>query len=139
MAETLEFDIVHNYSIFEEGITVRTVLFGGDLQASADAKLDTGSTYCVFERHLGESLGFEIETGIPIMIGTATGAFRAFGHEVTLHFLGIEIVSTVYFAESEYFDRNVLGRTGWLDRVKLGLIEQEGKLFLSQYKKGDQA
>ena len=49
--------------------------------------------------------------------------------------LGIETVSTVYFAESDYFDRNVLGRIGWLDRVKLGLIEQEGKLFLSEYSK----
>jgi len=28
-----------------------------------------------------------------------------------------------------------LGRIGWLDRVKLGLIEQEGKLFLSRYNK----
>lgn len=47
----------------------------------------------------------------------------------------IETVSIVYFAESEYFDRNVLGRIGWLDKVKLGLIEQEGKLFLSEYRK----
>lgn len=47
----------------------------------------------------------------------------------------IETVSIVYFAESDYFDPNVLGRIGWLDRVKLGLIEQEGKLFLSEYRK----
>jgi len=76
-----------------------------------------------------------IEAGTPIEIGTATGSFRAYGHELTLTVLGIETVSTVYFAESEYFDRNVLGRIGWLDRVKLGLIEQEGKLFLSKYSK----
>jgi hypothetical protein len=50
-----------------------------------------------------------------------------------LSVLGIETVATVYFAESDYFDRNVLGRIGWLDRVKLRLIEQEGKLFLSEY------
>ena len=70
-----------------------------------------------------------------IEFNTATGNFYAFGHELTLSVLGIETVSTVYFAESEYFDRNVLGRIGWLDRVKLGLIEQEGKLFLSKYNK----
>ena len=70
---------------------------------------------------------------MPITIGTATGTFKAFGHELTLSVLGIETVSTVYFAENEYFDRNVLGRIGWLDRLKLGLIEQEGKLFLSEY------
>ena len=68
-------------------------------------------------------------------IGTATGTFKAFGHELILSVLGIETVSTVYFAENDYFDRNVLGRIGWLDRVKLGLIEQEGKLFLSEYSK----
>ena len=82
----------------------------------------------------GERLDLKIENGNPIEIGTATGSFRAFGHELTLSVLGIETVSTVYFAEEDYFDRNVLGRIGWLDRVKLGLIEQEGKLFLSEYK-----
>lgn len=41
----------------------------------------------------------------------------------------------IIVAESDYFDRNVLGRIGWLDRVKLGLIEQEGTLFLGEYKK----
>lgn len=69
------------------------------------------------------------------MIGTATGSFRAFGHELTLTVMEIETVSTVYFAESDEFDRNVLGRIGWLDRLKLGLIEPEGKLYLSLYKK----
>ena len=133
MAESVEFDEVYEYNIFEEGITIKTVLRNGDFQTVIDAKVDTGSTFCIFERHLGESLGLEIENGLPIMIGTATGSFRVFGHEITLIFLSIETVSTVYFAESEYFDRNVLGRTGWLDRVKLGLIEQEGKLFLSEY------
>jgi len=34
---------------------------------------------------------------------------------------------------SNYFDCKVLGRIGWLNRVKLGLIDQEGKLFLSEY------
>jgi len=74
----------------------------------------------------------EIESGIELNFSTATGSFRAFGHEITLTVLGIETVSTVYFAESEYFDRNVLGRIGWLNKVKLGLIDEEGKLFLSK-------
>lgn len=135
MSEVLEFDFVHNYSIFEVGIAVKTVLSNGDLNVDVEAKIDTGSTYCIFERHHGEGLNLEIENGIPVYLSTATGSFRAFGHELTLTVLGIETVSTVYFAESEYFDRNVLGRIGWLDRVKLGLIEREGKLFLSEYKK----
>jgi hypothetical protein len=47
--------------------------------------------------------------------------------------MNIETVSTVYFAKDESFTRNVLGRQGWLDRVKLGLIDYEGRLFLSKY------
>lgn len=135
MPETLEFDIIHNYSLYDIGITVDLILQSGNLKVDVVARIDTGSTYCVFERHHGEGLDLEIETGIPIEIGTATGSFKAFGHLLTLSVLGIETVSTVYFAESDYFDRNVLGRIGWLDRVKLGLIEQEGKLFLSEFNK----
>lgn len=131
MGEIVEFDIVHEYSLYEIGITVDATLQNGDFSVDIVAKIDTGSTYCIFERHYGERLDLDVENGNSVEIGTATGSFRAFGHELTLTVLGIETVSTVYFAESDYFDRNVLGRIGWLDRVKLGLIEQEGKLFLS--------
>ncbi len=103
------------------------------MRVDVEAKIDTGSTYCIFERHHGEGLDLDIEGGTLVDISTATGSFRAYGHELTLTVLGIETVSAVYFAESDYFDRNFLGRIGWLDRVKLGLIEQEGKLFLSKY------
>ena len=134
MAEIVEFDIVHKYSLYEIGITVDATLQNGDFSVDINAKIDAGSTYCIFERHYGERLELKIENGTPIEIGTATGNFRAYGHELVLSVLGIETVSTVYFAESDYFDRNVLGRIGWLDRMKLGLIEQEDKLFLSKYK-----
>lgn len=134
MAEIIEFDLVHEYSLYEIGITVDATLQNGEYSVDVNAKIDTGSTYCIFERHYGERLDLNVENSNLVEIGTATGSFRAYGHEITLTVLGIETVSTVYFAESEYFDRNVLGRIGWLDRVKLGLIEQDGKLFLSEYK-----
>jgi len=135
VAEVLEFDSVHEYSLFKVGITVDATLQNRNYSVDVDAKIDTGSTYCVFERHYGERLDFDIEAGTPVELSTAMGSFRAYGHELTLTVLGIETVSTVYFAESDSFDRNVLGRIGWLDRVKLGLVEQEGKLFLSEYRK----
>ena len=135
MAEILEFDTVHEYSLFKTGIAVDATLQNGDFSVDIDSRIDTGSTYCVFERHYGATLNLDVESGIAVDIGTATGSFRAFGHELTLTVLGIENVSTVYFAESDYFDRNVLGRIGWLDRVKIGLIERDGKLFLSEYTK----
>ncbi len=37
------------------------------------------------------------------------------------------------FAEDENFNRNVLGRHGFLDRTVLGLVDYEGKLYLNQY------
>ena len=135
MAEILEFDTVHEYSLFKIGIAVGATLQNGNFSVDIDSRIDTGSTYCVFERHYGTTLNLDVEIGIAVNIGTATGSFRAYGHELTLTVFGIENVPTVYFAESDYFDRNVLGRIGWLDRVKLGLIEREGKLFLSEYQK----
>jgi len=66
---------------------------------------------------------------------TTTGTFTAYAHEVSLSVLEIEVFTKVYFAEDENFRRNVLGRQGFLDHMKLGLIDYEGKLLLSAYNK----
>lgn len=47
--------------------------------------------------------------------------------------LGLAYDTTVYFADDPQFGRNVLGRQGWLDCVQLGLIDYDGKLYLSDY------
>jgi len=78
-------------------------------------------------------LGLEVETGEPILISTVTGSFAAYGHALTLETLGYSFDVTVYFAAHEAFTRNVLGRRGWLDRVRLGLVEYESKMYLSRY------
>ncbi|MFN7930191.1 MAG: hypothetical protein U0Y68_20160 [Blastocatellia bacterium] len=82
---------------------------------------------------MGEQLGLQIESGVPETFGTAAGAFLAYGHEVTLVVLGLDVIATVYFAADEHFTRNVLGRQGWLDRVRLGLVDYDGQLYLSRY------
>ncbi|MBI3423083.1 MAG: hypothetical protein HY011_09100 [Acidobacteria bacterium] len=43
----------------------------------------------------------------------------------------MEIVATVYFAASVDIPVNVLGRVGWLDRVRLGLVDYNCHLYLS--------
>lgn len=131
--EIVEFSRVYQYDTFLVGITVPVFLSNGLSQAAFKAKIDTGASYCIFERKHAEVLGVDVESGDEIRISTATGYFTAFGHELTLSVLDIETVSTVYFAKEESFTRNVLGRQGWLDRVKLGLIDYEGKLLLSVY------
>lgn len=133
MPEEILFQIVHDYDTRESGIVLPTLLRFGEDEAKVRAKLDTGSQFCVFERKQGERLGLEIETGYPLQRITATGDFQTFGHRVSLSVLGIETEATVYFAAEESFYLNILGRQGWLDRVKLGLIDYEGKLLLSAY------
>lgn len=133
MPLTLRFATLHKYDLNESGITVRLTLLSGAESVTFEAKVDTGSSHCVFQRQFGEQLGIQIEQGLPETFGTAAGAFLAYGHEVTLVVLGLETTATVYFAADEHFTRNVLGRQGWLDRVRLGLVDYEGQLYLSLY------
>ncbi len=129
----IEFSTIHDYDTLKTGITLPVTLGYNSLTIDFEVKLDTGSSHCIFERRYGENLGLEIESGTLEKFGTATVGFYAYGHEIVLSVLEIETVSTVYFAKEESFTRNVLGRQGWLDRVKLGLIDYEGKLLLSAY------
>jgi hypothetical protein len=47
--------------------------------------------------------------------------------------LGIEVEATVYFAENPAMPRDVLGQSGWLDRMRLGLVGHDRQLYLSHY------
>ncbi len=134
MSENINYEKVYQYDTLKSGITVIVKMYLGDESRDVRAKIDTGAENCIFERKHGERLGVEIESGREQIFSTPTGIFVAYGHELSLSVLDIETISTVYFAKEESFTRNVLGRQGWLDRVKLGLIDYEGKLFLSEYK-----
>ncbi len=135
MPENISYDKVYEYDTLRSGITVMVEISYGNESRQIRAKIDTGAENCIFERKHGERLGVEIESGREQIFSAAAGIFIAYGHELTLSVLDIETVSTVYFAKEESFARNVLGRQGWLDRVKLGLIDYEGKLLLSAYRK----
>ncbi len=97
------------------------------------AKLDTGASCCVFSRETGEELGLRVEEGLAVRVATPTGSFGVFGHSVTLEALGLSFDTMVYFAERADFPRNVLGQRGWLDRVRVGLVDYDGHLYLSPY------
>ena len=107
-------------------------LRSGEESVSFPAQLDTGATYCVFERTYAEILGLSVESGTPLRFTTAMGSFNAYGHTLTLETLGYSFDATVYFATHEGFRRNVLGRRGWIDHLRLGLIEYESKLYLNR-------
>jgi aspartyl protease len=131
----LTFDESHDYSRADarDGIAVPVTLRAGGAAAHLTASVDTGASFCVFERGYGELLGLEVEAGEPQVFSTATGTFKAYGHAVTLSTLGLSFDVKVYFAGHEGFGRNVLGRRGWLDHVRLGLVEHDGRLYLSGY------
>ena len=115
------------------GISVEVTLSLTDDSITLPAKLDTGSTNCVFARRYGENLGIDIESGDRTRISTATGSFMTYRHDVTLTVLDYAFDVRVCFAEDENFKRDVLGRLGFTDRVNIGLVDYEGKLYLSKY------
>ncbi len=133
--ETVSFDEIYFYDTLKVGITVSVILSSAEDFVDFEAKIDTGASFCVFERKQAERLNLDVESGDHLRISTATGSFEAYGHEISLMVMGIDTYSKVYFAKEESFTRNVLGRQGFLDRVKLGLIDYEGKLLLSAYGK----
>jgi len=133
LSETLTFDKTHYYNTINAGISLTAILRYGQESVECETRLDTGSSHCIFKRAHGELLGLDIESTAAQNIWTVTGSFKAHLHTVTIEVLGIRSEATVYFAGDDQFRRSVLGRVGWLDRVKLGLVDYEAKLLLSPY------
>jgi hypothetical protein len=133
MTYTLSFSFLHEYDLNHTGITIPIVLSLGNIEQAALAKLDTGASFCIFQRELGEALGLNVESGAREMVGTATEPFLVYGHDLTVSALGFDMEATVYFAARQGLPRNVLGRRGWLDKLRLGIIDYEGKLYFSAY------
>ncbi len=133
VAHELTFDAEYTYPTGDIGILMPVRLSLGEDYIDFDARVDTGASFCIFNRGYGEALGIDVESGTLAQIGTATGSFDAFGHALTLTTLGHSFDVMVYFAREASFRRNVLGRRGWLDQVRLGLVDYDGKLYLSKY------
>jgi len=129
----MEFSDCIDYSAYSE-ITIKVSLFSELSRfVSIEAKLDTASTFCVFHRDYAAILGFELERGVRERIRTATGSFLAYGHEVTMMVRDIEWQAMVFFAEPENFPVNVVGRFGFLNRLRFGLVDYEQLLYLAAY------
>ena len=129
----LDFEKFLEYDTSLTGISLDVILKLSDKNIRLTAKIDTGADHCIFERRFGEELGLKIENGIAQKFSTATGTFLAFGHNVRLITEGLQFDSYIFFYENESQKPNVLGRFGWLDRIVLGLVDYEGKLYLNRY------
>jgi len=117
----------------QKGIEVPTELCAGSRRVEVLARLDTGAAYCIFERRYAEALGLDVESGKAQRFRTMAGSFMAYAHEVTIHTLGIEFSAVVFFAGDPAFSRSFVGRSGWLDRVRVGIVDYDRMLFLSSY------
>lgn len=133
MSYQLSFTELVNYDAGQSSITVPVSLSVSQARVECSAKVDTGSSNCIFARNLGEQLGLDIESGLRLLVGTVTGNFVAYLHEVNLSLASFDFSGLIGFAEDNEFQRNVLGRRGFVEQVTLGLVDYEGKLFLSRY------
>ena len=98
-----------------------------------DAKLDTGANFCIFDRAYGDMLGLDVESGTKTLVSTANSTFHVFGHRLTMTALGLQLDVLVYFAADEDIRRSVLGRRGFIDQLRLCLIEHDGEFYISKF------
>ena len=133
MLYQMNFDRLLTYDAGAPGISLEVTLKLTDVSVIIPAKLDTGAANSIFARHYGEQLGLPIEGGYRQWFSTATGNFMAYGHNLTVNIADIEFGATVFFAADTAFNRNVIGRYGGLDQLRIGLVDYEGKRHLSKY------
>lgn len=127
----LDFQKKETYNSQNTGISIKTVLRYGDAETICSAKVDTGSEICLFEREIGEFLEIDIESGYKKRLATLTGTLYAYGHQIELETLDLKFETFVYFAEDYFVRRNLLGRQGWLQLVRLGLSDYDNEIFIS--------
>lgn len=132
MTKELNFDEEYEYDD-DESITIPVLLGYGNKFARIHAKVDTGSKVCVFSREDGEKLNLRVEDGVPLKLRSLTGTLDTFGYEVTIQTGDVIFQSTVYFAKYPGLPRNLLGRQGWIRKLRLAVIDYDNLLYFSDY------
>ncbi|MBO0722595.1 MAG: hypothetical protein J2P41_17360 [Blastocatellia bacterium] len=126
MATIIEFDVVFNYADLGEGIEIPLVIIANGRSMMTVGFVDTGCGACLFSNEIGMNLGIDIESGELAIFKSGAGvSVQAYGHLVVIEFLGIAFESIVYFAKYTGLQRNLLGRDGFLRKLRFGLIEYD--------------
>lgn len=133
MAYSLDFAKAYSYCGRDAAISVPIVLRSGENSVDLVATVDTGASHCLFEGAYARVLGLDPAQGVPKRFRTANSTFEAFGHEVEIEALGVVTHSLAYFFAEPEITKNVLGRGGWLDRVKLGVVDHDRILYLDAF------
>lgn len=133
MSLYLPFEESFHYPGSDTGIVIPVTLKSGQFIHLTSAIVDTGGGVCLFSREIGELLGLDIEQGEYKRLRTLTGGIDSFGHEVSIKTLSLVLDSTVYFAREKRLPRNILGRQGWLRKLRFGLVEYDNLIYLGRY------
>ena len=126
---SLDFDADFGYEESGAGILVPIRLIHDGRSVELSARVDTGATDCLFDRFYADILGLP-DAGLERSYRTVTGSFQAFGHEITIETLGLRWSALVFFHAMGNPAHSFIGRQGWLDRVRLGIVHHERRLFL---------
>jgi hypothetical protein len=129
---SLDFDADLEYAETSAGILVPIRLIHGDRGVELRARLDTGAADCLFDRFYADILGLA-DSGVTREYRTVTGSFNAFGHEITIETLGLQWSALVFFHAMGNPAHAFVGRRGWLDRIRLGIVHYEQRLFVGHY------
>jgi len=78
-------------------------------------------------------LGLDVESGTRTLVSTANSTFECFGHWLRMTAVGFQFDAIVYFAADANIRRSVLGRRGFIDQLRLCIIEHDGELYASKF------
>ena len=101
---------------------------------SIEARVDSGSGFCVFGRQWADVLHLDWEKGDPLQISTAAGTFYSYLHEVTIRLLSFEWAAWIAFAEWDTMPpspaRDVLGLNGFFDHFLVAIDDEAEMIYL---------
>lgn len=133
----MAYEIVYHhrlpYDVNNAEITLPVIIAANGYIESVTAAIDTGSTLCVFQREVAESLGIVVEDGIEDYVNAMGTIIRVYGYEVTLSLGDLALNLFVYFPEFQRIPRNLMGRQGFLRLLRFGLDDYEGLVYLSHH------
>jgi aspartyl protease len=129
----IESSRTHLYTPSNEGISVPVALASANRIVDLLAYVDTGASHCLLDRKHAEMLDLDVEAGEAKGFRNAAGRVDAFGHLVMIETFDLRFESVVYFFGDERIHKNLLGRIGWLDRIRLGLIDHDCELYVARH------
>lgn len=121
------------YELSDDKPAVRAKLICSDLFTDCVAYIDTGAIVCLFQRELADALNLNVEAGQRIKLGTLTGSLLAYGHDLTLQVGSLSFETTIYFAAEYSLSRNPLGKFGFLQLARFGMVDYDEMIYLSHY------